>query len=54
MTIAPGAKGQFDVFVDGDVVATKHTVSALARVRGDKGFPDDDDAVAAVRAKLGR
>jgi hypothetical protein len=29
-------------------------VSAVAKLRGDKGFPDDDEAVAAVRAKLGR
>jgi hypothetical protein len=42
------------VFVDGDVVASKHKVSTVARVRGDKGFPDDDEAVAAVRVKLGR
>jgi hypothetical protein len=54
VTIEPGNRGQFDVFVDGDVVATKHAVSALAKLRGDKGFPEDADAVAAVRTKLGR
>jgi hypothetical protein len=29
-------------------------VSAMAKLRGDKGFPENDEAVAAVRAKLGR
>jgi hypothetical protein len=54
VTIEPGAKGQFDVIVDGDVVATKHAVGAMGKLRGDKGFPDDADAVATVRSKLGR
>ena len=52
MAIAPGGRGQFDVIVDGAVVATKHPVSAIAKLRGDKGFPDDDEAVAAVRTHL--
>jgi hypothetical protein len=52
VTISPGGRGQFDVMVDGEVVSTKHPVSAIARLRGDKGFPDDDEAVAAVRNKL--
>jgi len=50
--IEVGASGQFDVFVDGEVVATKHAVGLLARLRGNKGFPDDDEAVEAVRAKV--
>ena len=50
--IEPGHKGQYDVIVDGDVVATKHPVGAIARLKGDKGFPDDDEAVEAVRRKL--
>jgi hypothetical protein len=54
VTITPGGKGQFDVLVDGEVVATKHQVSAIGRLRGDKGFPDDDEALAAVRTHLGR
>jgi hypothetical protein len=29
-------------------------VSTMAKFRGDKGFPDNDEAVAAVRTKLGR
>jgi hypothetical protein len=37
--------------VDGDVVAAKH---ADGFTLDKKGFPDDDEAVAAVRAKLGR
>lgn len=54
VTITPGGRGQFDVVVDGEVVATKHPVSAVAKLRGAKGFPDDDEAIAAVRTKLGR
>jgi hypothetical protein len=51
VTVTPGGRGQFDVIVDGDVVAMKHGTG----MRHDKkGFPDDDDAVAAVRTKLGR
>lgn len=52
MHIAPGNKGQFDVIVDGDVVASKHGVGVVGRLKGDKGFPDDDEAVEAVRRKL--
>ena len=52
MTITPGQRGQFDVVVDGDVVATKRAVGTVARLRGDKGFPDPDDALEAVRRKL--
>jgi hypothetical protein len=49
--VTPGAKGQYDVVVNGDVVAAKYADGfTLDR----KGFPDDDEAVAAVRAKLGR
>lgn len=40
------------MIVDGEVVASKHAVGVLARVKGDKGFPDDDEAVEAVRRKL--
>jgi hypothetical protein len=54
VTTTPGGKGQFDVLVDGDVVASKHAVSAMGRLKGDKGFPDDHEAVEAVRTKLGR
>ena len=49
-----GAAGQFDVLVDSDVVATKRPVGVLRRLLGDKGFPSDASAVAAVRAKLER
>ena len=40
------------MIVDGDVVATKHPVGAMGRLKGEKGFPDDDEAVEAVRQKL--
>ncbi len=45
--------GQFDVFVGDDVVASKQSKGLLARLSGDKGFPNEDEAVAAVEAKLG-
>jgi hypothetical protein len=51
--IAPGNKGQFDVIVDGDIVASKHGVGVVGRLKGDKGFPDDDESVEAVRDRLG-
>ena len=40
------------MLVDGDVVATKHSVGVMSRLKGDKGFPEDDEAVEAVRRKL--
>ena len=49
-----GSRGQFDVLVDGDVVVTKDKVGFFARIRGDKGFPDEDRAVAAVKARVDR
>jgi len=52
--IRVGASGQFDVVVGGDVVAKKSSVGLLARLLGQKGFPDEEQAVAAVRARLSR
>jgi hypothetical protein len=49
-----GSRGQFDLFIDGEKVVTKRSVSLLSRLLGDKGFPDEATAVAAVRAHLGR
>jgi hypothetical protein len=49
-----GSRGQFDLFIDGEKVVTKRSVSLLSRLLGDKGFPDEATAVAAVRARLGR
>ncbi len=45
--------GQFDVFVGDDLVASKQKKNLLRQMLGDKGFPDEDAAVAAVEAKLG-
>jgi hypothetical protein len=47
-----GSRGQFDVFVGEQVVATKQKVSLWARLLGNPGFPDEESAVAAVRAQL--
>ena len=48
-----GKSGQFDVLVNGEVVASKEKVGLLRKLFGDKGFPDEAAAVAAVRAKAG-
>ena len=47
-----GSRGQFDVFVGERVVASKQKVSLWARLLGNPGFPDEDSAIAAVRARL--
>ena len=41
------------MFVGDTVVATKHKPGVAGRLKGDKGFPDDDEAVAAVKRALG-
>jgi hypothetical protein len=50
--LAVGGKGQFDVLVDGEVVASKHGVGAIAKLLGAKGFPTEDEVLDAVRRKL--
>ncbi len=47
----PGAKGQFDVLVDGERVVTRGG-NFLTRQWG-AGYPDEADAVERVRARLG-
>ena len=47
-----GSRGQFDVLVGDQLVATKHKVSLWSKLMGNPGFPDEDSAVAAVRARL--
>ena len=49
-----GARGQFDVVVDGEVVASKQQVGLFARLLGDDGFPDIEATVNAVEAKLAK
>ena len=49
-----GARGQFDVVVDGEVVASKTQVGIFARLLGEDGFPDIEATVSAVEAKLAR
>lgn len=47
-----GARGQFDVVVDGEVVASKQQVGLFARLLGADGFPDEQATVDAVEKKL--
>ncbi len=47
-----GARGQFDVVVDGEVVASKQQVGIFARLLGGDGFPEIEVTVSAVEAKL--
>jgi hypothetical protein len=49
-----GARGQFDVLVDGEVVASKGKVGLFARLLGEDGFPETEATVSAVEAKLAR
>ena len=48
--LVPGSLGQFDVVVDGQVVASK-TGGFLVKLLGG-GWPDPDAVVAAIRARL--
>lgn len=47
-----GARGQFDVVVGGEVVASKQQVGVFARLLGGDGFPEAEAVVSAVEAKL--
>ncbi len=52
MELEVGARGQFDVMVDGNVVASKQQVGLFARLLGTDGFPEEDATVDAVEARL--
>ena len=52
VAIGPGGRSRFDVMVGDEIVASKEKVGILTKIFGDGGFPDDAEAVAAVRAKL--
>ena len=47
-----GARGQFDVVVDGEVVASKQQVSLFAKLLGADGFPEEQACVSAVEARM--
>ncbi len=47
-----GDSGQFDVLIDNDVVASKPQPGFLEWIFGDTGFPEEQAAIAAVKAKL--
>ena len=53
MQTAVGSRGQFDVLVGDQVVATKQKVSLWSKLLGEPGFPDEESAVAAVRSAMG-
>lgn len=50
--MALGKPGQFEVVVDGEVVAAKAQPGILKTLLGASGFPDEAETVAAVRARL--
>lgn len=52
MDLEVGARGQFDVVVDGEVVASKQQPNLFARLLGADGFPETETVVNAVEAKL--
>jgi hypothetical protein len=47
-----GGAGQFDVLVDGQVVASRQP-SVLQRVMGG-GWPDPEEVIAAISARMGK
>lgn len=49
-TLREGARGQFDVVVDGETVASRER-GLLTRLMGG-GWPDPEDVVAAVERRL--
>lgn len=53
VAIKPGGRGQFDVLVDGVLVASKHATGDMARLIGQGGFPDEQMTVEAVNRQLG-
>lgn len=53
VAIKPGGRGQFDVLVDGVLVASKHATGDMARLIGQGGFPDEELTVDAVSRQLG-
>ena len=53
VAIKPGGRGQFDVLVDGVLVASKHATGDMARLIGRSGFPDEDLTVDVIKHQLG-
>lgn len=53
MDLQVGGRGQFDVLVDGEIVASKQSVGLFQRLLGADGFPETEATVTAVEAKLG-
>jgi hypothetical protein len=48
--LTPGARGQFDVFVAGELVASAQQVGFLRRLFGG-GVPDPDEVFAAIERR---
>ena len=52
MKVTAGSFGQFDVLVDGSVVVSKTGSGIFLRLLGRGEFPNEDEAVAAVKTRL--
>lgn len=52
MTLTPGQRGQFDVDVDGETVASRQKGFLTRLLRG--GWPDPEAVVAAVEERLAK
>lgn len=50
--LVPGGIGQFEVFVDDEKVVGKDEVSFFSKLLGNKGIPDHDRVIEALRATL--
>ncbi len=53
MDLLAGSRGQFDVFVDDELVASKQQASRLASALAADGFPEVEATVAVVATRLG-
>jgi len=48
----PGKPGQFEVFVDDQLVVGKEQVSFLARLLGNKGIPPEEKVLALLKGRI--
>jgi len=53
--IEPGARGQFDVFHEGEVIASKDKVGVIAKLfGGGSGFPEEDAVIETLAKRLAK
>ncbi len=50
--LVPGSIGQFEVFVDDEMVVGKDEVSFFSKLMGNKGIPAHDKVIQTLRAKV--